>query len=131
LLRAFASAVAAENVRASATQNGNGSMPYRKGKLEGSELTLAELQVLKLLAAGWTTAEIVEKLGKARPTVQMPSRFCLFRLGAVNMPHAVALAYGLGIINERDLHESAPPPPRRQWIPRGPEPRKTPLLPTV
>ena len=53
-------------------------MPYRKGKLEGSELTLAELQVLKLLAAGWTTAEIAEKLGKARPTVQMQSRFCLF-----------------------------------------------------
>ena len=61
----------------------------------------------------------------------MQSRFCLFRLGAVNMPHAVALAYGLGIINEKDLLESAAPPPRRQWVARGPKPRETPLLPPV
>ena len=105
-------------------------MPYRKGKLEGSELTPAELRVLKLLAAGWNTAEIAEKLGKARGTVAMQSRFCLFRLGAVNMPHAVALAYGLGIINEKDLLESAAPPPRRR-LPYSPEPRATPILPTV
>jgi DNA-binding NarL/FixJ family response regulator len=49
--------------------------------------------VLKLLAAGWNTAEIAERLGKSRSTVQLQSRFCLFRLGTVNIPHAVALAY--------------------------------------
>ena len=60
----------------------------------------------------------------------MQSRFCLFRLGAVNMPHAVALAYGLGIINEKDLLENAAPPPRRR-LPYSSEPRATPILPTV
>jgi hypothetical protein len=78
--------------------------------------------VLNLLAAGWNTAEIAETLGKSRSTVQLQSRFCLFRLGAVNIPHAVALAYGLRIV-------SAAPPPRRRWIPRGPKPGAKGLLP--
>jgi DNA-binding CsgD family transcriptional regulator len=122
LLRLLARGVQAQEARRAAL---NGDSPLAR-----SALTPTEFAVFKLLAGGWSTLEIAEKLGKARGTVAMQSRCILARLGAVNIQHATAIGFLLGLVDERDLEAGAARTPRqRPNVIPSVRPRETPLLP--
>jgi DNA-binding NarL/FixJ family response regulator len=55
-------------------------------------LTPRDVEVLKLLAKGWTTAAIADQLVYAESTIKKEVHIIVHRLGARNRTHAVALA---------------------------------------
>lgn len=55
-------------------------------------LTPRDVEVLKLLAEGWTTAAIAHQLVYAESTIKKEVHIIVHRLGARNRTHAVALA---------------------------------------
>ncbi|GAA2002026.1 helix-turn-helix transcriptional regulator [Catenulispora subtropica] len=65
------------------------------------ELTLREIQVLTLVAAGGTKYEVSRQLGIAPRTVASHMSRIYRALGARNAAHAVALAHGSGAIPSR------------------------------
>jgi DNA-binding NarL/FixJ family response regulator len=63
-----------------------------------SRLTARELDVLRLLAEGFDTAEIAGRLAYSEPTIKNVIQRLFERLGVRNRPHAVAVAVRAGII---------------------------------
>jgi DNA-binding NarL/FixJ family response regulator len=55
-------------------------------------LTPRDVEVLQLLAEGWTTAAIAHQLVYAESTIKKEVHLIVHRLGARNRTHAVALA---------------------------------------
>ena len=55
-------------------------------------LTSRDVDVLRFLAQGWTTADIAHELAYAESTIKKEVHFIVHRLGARNRTHAVALA---------------------------------------
>ena len=55
-------------------------------------LTPRDVDVLRFLAQGWTTADIAHQLAYAESTIKKEVHFIVHRLGARNRTHAVALA---------------------------------------
>ncbi|HEX6571745.1 MAG TPA: autoinducer binding domain-containing protein [Steroidobacteraceae bacterium] len=64
----------------------------------GSLLTAREKQCLTLAALGKNEHEIASVLNRSRETVHFHIRNCMWKLGAANRTHAVALACTRGII---------------------------------
>ena len=67
-------------------------------KLEGTDLTTGETQVLRLLARGLTRREVGAHLNKSEETVKSLSKTSRSRLRARNTTHAVAIAVSLDLI---------------------------------
>jgi len=63
-------------------------------KIEGTDLTDGETQVLRLLARGLTRREVGSRLNKSEETVKARRS----RLRARNTTHAVAIAVSLDLI---------------------------------
>jgi DNA-binding NarL/FixJ family response regulator len=73
------------------------------------QLTARELEVLQLIANGFTHAEIGEQLGITGKGVTAAVNRMLLRLGALNAPHAVLLAVRAGILEGRPKRRPGPP----------------------
>jgi DNA-binding CsgD family transcriptional regulator len=63
-------------------------------------LSEAELRVLKAAAAGLTVDQTADRLERSPETVRTHRKKILARLGAVNMTHAVALAFASEILGQ-------------------------------
>jgi DNA-binding NarL/FixJ family response regulator len=66
--------------------------------LNASGLTPREIDVLRLMAEGWDTAQIATKLSYSERTVKNVVYAVMNRLGLRNRPHAVAYAMRSGVI---------------------------------
>ncbi|GHC39973.1 hypothetical protein GCM10010348_79110 [Streptomyces anthocyanicus] len=75
-----------------------------------------ELEVLKLLANGFTYEEIAEQLALGIGGAKGAASRMMMRLGALNAPHAVFLAVQQGILPGRAKRR--PGPPRQPLTPR-------------
>lgn len=64
-----------------------------RGKLEGQRLSTPELEVLRAAAEGLSAKETAERLVKSHHTVIAQRRAIQAKLGARNLPHAIALAF--------------------------------------
>ena len=62
-------------------------------KLKGKPLSLRELEVLHAAAEGLSAKETAHRLVKSQHTVVAQRRTIQAKLGARNLPHAIALAY--------------------------------------
>ncbi|HEX6868579.1 MAG TPA: AAA family ATPase [Candidatus Limnocylindrales bacterium] len=69
-----------------------------------TELTGRELEVLQLIAAGWSNQEIADALFISRKTASVHASHIFDKLGAANRVDAAAIAHRLGL-------EAGPPPP--------------------
>jgi DNA-binding NarL/FixJ family response regulator len=61
-------------------------------------LTPRDLEVLRFLSEGWTTAAIARELAYAESTIKKEVHVIVHRLGARNRTHAVALALRAALI---------------------------------
>ena len=68
-------------------------MTLLRAKLEGQMLSPPELEVLESAAAGLSAAETATVLIKSEHTIVSHRRAIQAKLGARNLPHAVAIAY--------------------------------------
>ncbi|WP_369214420.1 LuxR C-terminal-related transcriptional regulator [Streptomyces flavofungini] len=73
-----------------------------------TKLPPRELEVLKLVAGGFTHKEIGERLGITHKGVTATFNRALLRLGALNAPHAVHLAVQEGILPGRARRRPGP-----------------------
>jgi DNA-binding CsgD family transcriptional regulator len=62
-------------------------------RLEGKPLSNPELEVLRAAAEGLSARETAARLAKSHHTVTTQRQAIQAKLGARNLPHAVALAY--------------------------------------
>ena len=69
-----------------------------------TDLTGRELEVLQLIAAGWSNQEIADALFISRKTASVHASHIFDKLGAANRTDAAAIAHRLGL-------ETGPPPP--------------------
>ena len=69
-----------------------------------SDLTERELEVLRLIAAGWSNQQIADALFISRKTASVHASHIFDKLGAANRIDAAAIARRLGV-------EAGPPPP--------------------
>lgn len=72
-------------------------------RIEGRALSMPELEVLRAAADGLSAKETAQKLVKSQHTVIAQRRTIRAKLGARNLPHAIALAF-----RRRVLFESEP-----------------------
>lgn len=79
--------------------------------LASPALTLRQRQVLNLVAAGHTSAQIGRQFGIAGPSVQRHLHEIYRQLGAHDRAHAVALAIHHGHITLAELARIAAPKP--------------------
>jgi DNA-binding NarL/FixJ family response regulator len=70
----------------------------RPNGLTASGLAPREIDVLRLMAEGWDTAQIATKLSYSERTVKNVVYAVMSRLGLRNRPHAVAYAMRSGVI---------------------------------
>jgi DNA-binding NarL/FixJ family response regulator len=70
----------------------------RPNGLTASGLAPREIDVLRLMAEGWDTAQIATKLSYSERTVKNVVYAVMNRLGLRNRPHAVAYAMRSGVI---------------------------------
>lgn len=73
------------------------------------QLTARELEVLTLIANGFTHAEIAERLTITERAVGNAADRARMRLGALSAPHAVLLAVQAGILQGRPKRRPGPP----------------------
>jgi DNA-binding CsgD family transcriptional regulator len=66
--------------------------------LEGKPLSNPELEVLRAAADGLSAKETAEKLVKSKHTVIAQRRALEAKLGARNLPHAIALAFRFRVL---------------------------------
>jgi len=76
----------------------------RPRRLEGKPLSTREFEVLHAAAEGLSAKETAEKLVKSQHTVIAQRRAIQAKLGARNLPHAIALAFRRHVLH--------PPEPR-------------------
>ena len=62
-------------------------------QLEGKPLSEPELEVLRAAAEGLSAQETAERLVKSHHTITTQRRSIEAKLGAKNLPHAVALGF--------------------------------------
>ena len=73
---------------------------YRRLVLNGdAELTPWEVRVLRLVADGWTNARLSRRFGRSVGLFEQTRTSIYRKLGAVNAPHAVTLAYERGLLS--------------------------------
>ena len=79
-------------------EDGNGGPPAEPARV----LTARESEVIALVAQGFTTRQIAERLVVSPTTVDSHIRSVMERLGARNRVHAVALALARGEVSVKD-----------------------------
>jgi DNA-binding CsgD family transcriptional regulator len=67
-------------------------------KLEASSLSARELEILELVANGFSAKEVAIRLGIAPATVERHTEHVRTKIRARNRPHMVALAISMGIL---------------------------------
>lgn len=67
-------------------------------QLEGKALSKSELTVLRAAAEGLSARETAEELVKSEHTITTQRRTVQAKLGARNLPHAIALAFRRGLL---------------------------------
>jgi LuxR family quorum sensing-dependent transcriptional regulator len=67
-------------------------------QLEGKPLSEPELEVLRAAAEGLSAQETAELLVKSHHTIVTQRRAVEAKLGAKNLPHAVALGFKLNML---------------------------------
>lgn len=67
-------------------------------QLEGKALSKPELAVLRAAAEGLSARETAEELVKSEHTITTQRRTVQAKLGARNLPHAIALAFRRGLL---------------------------------
>lgn len=76
--------------------------PYDHHYMKPVELNPNDIEALRLIAEGCTRKELASKMGiREKATDYRLTRIC-DRLGAINIPHAVALGITRGIIKVED-----------------------------
>ena len=83
-------------------------MKLLRRKLVGQALSPPELEVLQWTAAGLSAAGIAEALVKSEHTIVSHRRAVQAKLGARNLPHAVAIAYELQVLPYRPTGTQMP-----------------------
>ena len=73
-------------------------MTLLRGPLAGRPLSLPERAVLEAAADGLSARETADRLVKSEHTVIAQRRAAQAKLGARNLPHAIALAYRDGLL---------------------------------
>ena len=68
-------------------------MSLLRRRLDGKALSDPEFEVLRAAAEGFSAAETADRLIKSKHTIITQRRSLQAKLGARNLPHAVALAY--------------------------------------
>ena len=68
-------------------------MSLLRRRLEGKALSDPEFEVLRAATEGFSAAETADRLIKSKHTIITQRRSLQAKLGARNLPHAVALAY--------------------------------------
>ncbi len=63
-----------------------------------NELTPWEKRILRLVANGWTNPRLSRRFGKSVGLFEQMRTSIYRKLGAVNAPHAVKLAYERGLL---------------------------------
>lgn len=63
------------------------------------DLTARETRILRLVADGLTSPQIAARLGRAPATITSQLKVIRRKMGARNLPHAVAIAYRQGLID--------------------------------
>ena len=78
----------------------NSSLPsgMLQMKYEGTDLTMGEVRLLRLLARGLTLGQAAGELGISRETARSQRKVARARLGARNQVHAVAIALSADLI---------------------------------
>jgi DNA-binding CsgD family transcriptional regulator len=71
-------------------------------RLEGKPLTMPEIEVLQAAAEGLSAKETAEKLVKSQHTVIAQRRAIQAKLGARNLPHAIALGFRRHVLQPRE-----------------------------
>jgi DNA-binding NarL/FixJ family response regulator len=74
------------------------------------ELTAREVEVLRLIAAGWSNQQIADALFISRKTASVHASHIFEKLGAANRVEAAAIAHRLGL-------DGDPPPPGPDLVP--------------
>jgi len=72
-------------------------------RLEGTPLSGHELEVLRAAAEGLSAKETAQKLVKSQHTVIAQRRAIQAKLGARNLPHAIALAFHRRVLHPPEL----------------------------
>jgi len=65
-------------------------------QMKGRDLTVREIEILKLKADGLTVTEIGKVLGTERQTINSQVESIFLKLSAVNTPNAVHIAHQKG-----------------------------------
>jgi DNA-binding CsgD family transcriptional regulator len=86
-------------------------------KLEQPSLTPRELEILELVANGFSAKEVANALGIAPRTVERHTENVRMKMRARNRPHMVTLAISMGIL----LIEPSATPPLYAERPYDPE----------
>lgn len=73
------------------------------------KLTARELEVLELIANGFTHEEIAERLAVSKGAVDKALQRAVMRVGALTTPQAVYLAVQAGILAGRPKRRTGPP----------------------
>lgn len=68
-------------------------MTVIRGRLEGRPLSTPERAVLEAAADGLSAKETADRLVKSKHTIVAQRRALQAKLGARNLPHAIALAF--------------------------------------
>jgi DNA-binding CsgD family transcriptional regulator len=93
---------------------------YRRLRLHGLPLSRPEVEVLLAAAEGFSAEETAARLTKSKHTVIAQRRSLQAKLGARNLPHAVALAFQQRLIeDDPGCEEPVLTPPGAAYAARG------------
>ena len=87
-----------DRLRVAAGLAGGDKLARRTEKPRADQLTVKELNVLRLAAEGASAAETAKRLRKAPETVKTQRRAIIAKLAARNMMNAVAISYQRGLL---------------------------------
>ena len=96
------SAIAAKRARRSSVIASSDATDRKVTETASVGLSAREVDVLTLLASGWSNGEVGARLFISEETVKTHVRHLLAKLHARNRAHAVALAFRRGLINDAE-----------------------------
>lgn len=86
-------------------------MSVLRRRLQGKDLSQPEVAVLRAAAEGLSAEETAARLVKSKHTIVTQRRSLQAKLGARNLPHAVAIGFGLSLIEQDPRVRQTPTEP--------------------